>query len=184
MEKIILFIAIIIIILVGGFFWLNNYVYVEKQGVKGFQKGYKDSSYIIEGREITFINGFSEIQTAQGSASKIITKYFGNEAEGDLNSDGVSDIVFLLTQEGGGSGIFYYIVAGIKTDDGYYGTNGILLGDRIAPQTTQINNGEFVVNYTDRKPNEPMTTSPSIGVSKYFEVSDSILVEINKDIVK
>src|SRR3989344_4855255 len=146
MKKIILFIAIIIIILVGGFFWLNNYVYVEKQGVKGFQKGYKDSSYIIEGREITFINGFSEIQTAQGSASKIITKYFGNEAEGDLNSDGVSDIVFLLTQEGGGSGI--------------------------------------LVNYTDRKANEPMTTSPSIGVSKYFKVSGNILAEINKDIVK
>ncbi|MBI3337533.1 MAG: dienelactone hydrolase family protein [Candidatus Staskawiczbacteria bacterium] len=182
MKKIILYIVIIIII-ASGFFWLNNYIYTEKQGNKGLQKGYKDSTYIIDGRQVTLVNGFSEIESAPGSASKIITKYFGNEAEGDLNNDGISDIVFLLTQEGGGSGTFYYIVAGIKTGDGYQGTNGILLGDRIAPQTTELNNGEIVVNYADRNLGEPMTANPNVGVSRYFKVSGNNLIEINKSVL-
>ena len=151
MKKIILYI-IGFVVLVGAFFLVSDYIYIQKQGDGGFQKDYKNISYMIEGREVTLVNGYSEIEIAPNSASKIITKYFGNEAEGDISGDGVSDISFLITQESGGSGVFYYLVSAIKTDLGYKGTNAILLGDRIAPQTTEIRNGEIIVNYADRKP--------------------------------
>lgn len=177
MKKIISYIFIGLIVLVEIFFLINNYIYTQKQGEGGFQKDYKNISYMIEGKEITLVNGYSEIEIAPGSASKIITKYFGNEAEGDVNGDGVSDISFLVTQESGGSGTFYYLVSAIKTDSGYKGTNAILLGDRISPQTTNYNNGEVVVNYADRKPGEPMTADPSVGVSRYFKVQGDFLVE-------
>lgn len=177
MKKIILYVLIGLVILIGGFFLLNNYIYVQKQGDQGFQKDYKNISYIIEGQTIGLVNGYSEVETVTGSASKTITRYFGNEAEGDINGDGISDIAFLLTQESGGSGTFYYLVVGLKTDTGYEGTNAIFLGDRIAPQPTQISSGEILVNYADRKPGEPMTSDPSVGVSRYFKLEDGKLVE-------
>ncbi len=102
--------------------------------------------------------------------------YFGNEAVGDLNGDGVPDVAFIFTQSGGGSGTFYYVVAALKEVQGYQGTNAVLLGDRIAPQTTEIKDGQLIVNYADRKPNEPMTAQPSVGVSKYLRVQGTTLV--------
>jgi len=140
--------------------------------------GYKNISYEVEGRTITLINGSAESEAAPGSASKLTTHYFGNEVMADLNGDGLQDVAFLLTQSGGGSGIFYYVVAALKTNDGYAGTNAILLGDRIAPQTTEFREGELIVNYAERRPNEPMTAQPSVGVSKYLKVSDGRLIEI------
>jgi hypothetical protein len=104
--------------------------------------------------------------------------YFGNEATGDLNGDGISDTAFIFTQSSSGTGTFYYVVVGLKTDKGYKGTNEVFLGDRIAPQTTEIKDGKLIVNYADRKPTDPMTTKPSVGVSKYFNVIGETLKEI------
>jgi hypothetical protein len=137
---------------------------------------YKDATYIIEGNPVTLVNGNAEREVATGSASKIVTTYFGNEAVGDLDGDGKDDIAFLLTQNTGGTGIFYYVAVGLKTDTGYQGTNAVLLGDRIAPQTTEIRDGQITVNYAERAEGEPMTTQPSVGVSKYLKVSGMELV--------
>jgi len=83
-----------------------------------------------------------------------------------------------LTQDNGGSGTFYYIVAALLTDFGYRGTNALLLGDRIAPQSTEINNSIITVNYADRTPGEPFTTEPSVGVSRNFRIDAGSLIEI------
>jgi hypothetical protein len=138
--------------------------------------GYKDITYEIEGRPVTLVNGVSETEAAPGSASKIVTRYFGNDATGDLDGDGAPDVAFLLTQSRGGSGTFYYVVVALRTTNGYSGTNAVLLGDRIAPQTTLISGSDLIVNFNDRKAGEPMTTSPSVGVSKYLRVVSGKLV--------
>lgn len=140
----------------------------------------KNCTYIIENKNIALKDGYSEEPIVPGSASKLITRYFGNEVSGDFNGDGFSDIAFLLTQNPGGSGTFYYAAVALGSEKECNGTNAIFLGDRIAPQTTEFQNGEIIVNYATRKPDEPMTTPPSVGVSKYFKVSDSRLVEIQK----
>jgi hypothetical protein len=125
---------------------------------------------------VTLVNGVSETEAAPGSASKIVTRYFGNDATGDLDGDGAPDIAFLLTQSGGGSGTFYYVVVALRTTNGYRGTNAVLLGDRIAPQTILINGSDLIVNFSDRKAGEPMSTSPSVGVSKHLIVVSGKLV--------
>lgn len=139
---------------------------------------YKNAAYLIENQNVVLVNGVSEIQAVPGSASKITTRIFGNEARGDLNGDGAEDVAFILTQDSGGSGTFYYAVVALKTADGYKGTNGVLLGDRIAPQTTEMRNGEVIVNYAERKPGEPMTAQPSVGISKYLKVQGTELAEV------
>jgi hypothetical protein len=136
---------------------------------------YKNATYMIDGRAVTLKNGMAENEIAPGSASKLVTKYFGNELVTDLNDDGRNDVVFLVTQTGGGSGTFYYVVSALNTPKGYIGSDGYLLGDRIAPQTTELSQNPrykhvIVVNYADRKPNEPMITPPSIGKSVYLKL--------------
>ncbi|MCX6797788.1 MAG: hypothetical protein NTX66_01020, partial [Candidatus Falkowbacteria bacterium] len=138
----------------------------------------KNASYEINGQLITFKNGKSELDVADNLNTKIVTSYFGNEAKGDLNKDGQEDVAFILTQDTGGSGIFYYIAVALAKDKSYEGLNAILLGDRIAPQTTEFRDGQIIVNYADRKAGEAMTVSPSLGISKYFQVINNRLVGV------
>lgn len=139
---------------------------------------YKNISYSIDGSVVELTDGRSEVSSAPGSASKTITKYFGNDAHIDLNGDGREDVVFLLTQETGGSGVFYYAVAALNTPDGYKSSDGYFLGDRIAPQTIEASQsgsekGVVVVNYADRGTDEPMSATPSVGKSVYLKLDAS-----------
>jgi len=110
-----------------------------------------------------------------------VTKYFGNEVKTDFNEDGRQDIAFILTQETGGSGTFYYLTGAIrnneKDQEKYWGMSGVFLGDRIAPQTTEYRNGEITVNYATRNPGEDFSIQPSLGVSKTFQFVEGSLVE-------
>ncbi len=137
----------------------------------------RNTTYQINGTPVTLVNGHAESTTTPDSASKTITIYFGNEATGDLNGDDKDDIAVILTQTTDGSGTFFYAVVALASGTGYQGTNAVLLGDRIAPQTTEIKNGEALFNYADRKPGEPMTSKPSVGVSRYFTITGTTLKE-------
>src|SRR3989344_2038195 len=165
MQKFLVSLCSVCVLLVGGFYLLNSYIYNEKQGDQKPAQNPKDATYVIEGKVVTLQNGVSEMEIMPGSASKIITRYFGNELKTDLDGDGPDDVAFLLTQEGGGSGTFFYAVAALNTNAGYIGSDGYPLGDRIAPQSTNLSPNPrhkyvIVVNYADRAPGEPMTTRP------------------------
>ena len=176
-KKIFVIFGIFILIIIG----ISIFIFTKKEKQSDYSlisnQDYKNISYTIEGQVVTLKDGVSETEIAPGSSSKNITQYFGNEVKADFDGDGLQDVAFLLTQTNGGSGTFYYLVAAITTKDGYVGTNAVLLGDRIAPQNTEFKDGKIIVNYAERLPNEPMTTAPSIGVSKYFTVVDNKLVE-------
>ena len=138
-----------------------------------------DGTYFIEGQAITLVSGLSEVEIAPGSASKSVTRYLGYDAAGDLNGDGKDDAAFLLTQDNGGSGTFYYVTAALRTDKAYEGTNAIFLGDRIAPWSARIEDGMVVVLFKDRKPDEAFAVEPSVVITKYLKVMDNNLVEVN-----
>lgn len=151
----------------GAWYWLG--------AAAPLPADYKTITIMVEGQPVKLVNGHAETPAAPGSASQVVTSYFGNEATGDLSGDGVPDIAFLITQTSGGSGTFYYVVAAIKTATGYQGTDAVLLGDRIAPQTTEIRDGKLIVNYADRAPGEPMIASPSVGKSLYLKLDPATL---------
>ncbi len=134
---------------------------------------YGNAAYMIEGQRITLDDAGGG--SPSGTASRIVTRYFGNELKTDLNDDGREDVVFLLTQQRGGSGTFFYAVAALNTEAGYLCSDGYLLGDRIAPQTTVVSGNPrhknvIVVNYRDRRADEPMTAQPSVYRSAYVKL--------------
>lgn len=157
-------------------------------------EGYKNIEYTIDGKKVLLKGGMAESESAPGSSSKIVTRYFGNELRTDLNNDGLEDIVFLVTQETGGSGTFYYAVAAIAVPSsaqsdalsgeeniGYIGSDGYFLGDRIAPQTTELSKNPkhknvIVINFADRAIGEPMTTKPSVGKSAYLKLDTQNMI--------
>lgn len=143
----------------------------------------KDATYFFEGEPVTLVNGVSEVEAAPGSAAKDVTRYFGNEVELDLNGDGLKDVAFLLENESGGSGTFYYAVAALKTPEGYRGTNAVFLGDRIAPQSTAVDEDaptQFIVSYGDRAEGKTFADEPTMMVSKTFKVNGQTLIEVKQ----
>jgi hypothetical protein len=134
------------------------------------------ASYRIERQEVCLIDGQAETKAAPGSATKIKTSVFGQPVFGDLNEDGNEDAALLLVHQPGGSGTFYYVAAALNTSDGFRGTNAVLLGDRIAPQTIEIRDGVVIANYADRQPEESMAVPPSVGISKYLVIKAGELV--------
>jgi hypothetical protein len=144
-----------------------------------------NASYSIDGVSFALINGKAE-KGIPGSASKIEVSVWGEPALGDLNSEPANDAALILAYSGGGSGVFYYAVAAIRNpqDEKAIGTNGILLGDRIAPQNISIANKIITVNYADRKSTEPFTTQPSVGITRIFSIDGTSLKEITSDSAK
>ena len=141
----------------------------------------KNGSYIVDGQSVKLVNGIAE-NKIPGSASKMITKYFGAALKLDMNGDGLLDSAFLLQQETGGSGTFFFVVAAINSKSGYRPTQALFLGDKIVPQSMSIdpkNPRQFIVDYLDRKPAEPMATAPSVLVSKRIALKNGELREVN-----
>jgi hypothetical protein len=133
-------------------------------------EGYLDTTYFIDGVS-------TKVAAATSTDPAAHVRYFGDEVEGDINGDSFPDVAFLITDQPGGSGTFYYVVAALLSPDGHYhGTDAYLLGDRIAPQTLSITDGKILVTYADRKPSDPMIAQPSVGVSKTLIVKGNSLI--------
>jgi len=138
-----------------------------------------DATYDIEGVLVTLVDGRAE-EVVAGSAANKITQYFGNEIDVDLNNDERLDRVFLLTQSTSGTSTFFYIVAALNTETGWLGSEGFFLGDRIAPQTTQVSQNSshqnvIVVNYLDRTADEEVSDQPSVGSSVWLKLDPQTL---------
>ena len=172
---IIIIIVVVVTAAIAEWHWMGN---KNAPVVVQHAVDYKNITYTIEGQPVPLVDGHAETPATTGSADMVDTEYFGNDATGDLNGDGMDDVAFIVTQDPGGTGTFFYVVVALKTPTGYQGTTGVLLGDRIAPQTTEIKDGELIVNYMDRAASDPMSAEPSVGVTKYLKVQGTTLVEV------
>lgn len=183
MKKIFIGVVILAAVFAAAFFYFNS-----RQPEKIVAKvlpiaastpaGVENTSYIIDGTPVALVNGAAQAQIASGTAEMQTTRYLGYQSNADLTGAGRLDYVFILTQDTGGSGLFYYLAVALATDQGFQGTNTVFLGDRIIPLSTAIHNGLITVNYTDRNPGDPFTAAPSAAVSRNFRIIDGSLAEI------
>jgi hypothetical protein len=160
-DKVTKFSQIVAIIVFVGVFFLGFYLgqkYEKNLALIDMSLMSKNPTYLVNGEK---------------------AEYFGNEAFGDLNGDGLIDKAFLVSQQPGGSGTFYYVMVALKTEGGFILTNPFFVGDRISPQSTYIpkNSRELHVNYAERKPGEPMSTPPSVGAVLLLKVTPEGVLE-------
>lgn len=139
-------------------------------------------TFTLEGSPVTLTAGLLEKEIAPGSVAKEIIRYFGDEAVGDINGDGKVDKVFFVTKETGGSGVFFYVVGMLATDTLPKGTQAVAIGDRIAPQSLEIRDGVVLVNYAERKPDEPFTSQPSVAKTVRLKL-DPIALDFGEVVV-
>jgi hypothetical protein len=182
MKKIII-VLIVVVLGIGALMFFNKSNSEDIIGTSSAptaSQDYKNIAYQLDGQEVKLENGSSEMPAEMGSTETVTTTIFGNSATADFNGDAKNDTAFILMQSGAGTGIFFYVAAAVSTPSGLKGTNAIFLGDRISPQTTEFKNGKIIVNYADRKPGEPFSAEPSVGVSKYLTVNGLQLVQVSK----
>ncbi len=175
-NKYLAFSVLLIGLAVGSFIVFKNESNAPVLPEDQIVKDQKNITYKIEGKDVALVNGLSEVAIVEGSASMVVTKYFGNELRHDFDSDGREDIVFILTQETGGSGVFYYVAAALNKEGGYVGSDTVFLGDRIAPQSLNIGKGDIIeVNYAERKAGESLDVAPSVGKSIWLLLDPTIM---------
>ena len=134
--------------------------------------------YRIDEAEIRLRDGRFEIPAAPGSAALLSAVVFDTPVFGDLDGDGIPDAALILVYQAGGSGTFYYLAAALKRENGFRGTNAILLGDRIKPRAVRIHEGTITAEFLDRGAGEPMASAPTIAASRTAVVDGDGLVEL------
>ncbi len=141
-----------------------------------------NTSYVLGDDVFSLKNGKAEI-SIDGSSMKNTLVVFGEPVYGDLDKDGDNDGALILVNNSGGSGTFYYAVLAINNDGVYKSTKTMLLGDRIAPQTVEIQDGHALYNFMERKGTDPMIAKPSISKSVwiYYNAKDNTIGEWVKD---
>lgn len=154
-QTILLVVATAILILAALFFALNSYIYKEEQG-DGLPADFKEALFLVGGEPVSLTNGVGQVSTTLGGGGMSTVRYFGNEVIQDVDGNGTEDTVFLVTQETADGSTFFYAVAALNEDGRYAGSQAVLLGEDIAPQTTERGEGRsVVVNYaTAGQPSE------------------------------
>jgi heat shock protein HslJ len=164
MKKILVVIVLIVVVIVlAKVFDLPKNENVTQNPTE--ESSVKNITYVVNGETFLMVDGKAQNEISPNSATKNTLSIFGEPAEGDLNSDGVSDFAVLLQNQPGGTGVFYYAVLVVKKGEEYVPSETMLLGDRIAPQNIEIKDGRAVYNFADRKAGEPMSTAASIAKS-------------------
>ena len=127
---------------------------------------YEHVSFLIDGKAVPL----------DGKRLSIVS----GPTPGDLDGDGRRDAAVTLAYQPGGSGTFIYAAAVMDIDGARKGTNAVLLGDRVAPESAAVSNGMIVATYLDRGSGEPMTAKPTIETKKYIRVEDGTLSAMPK----
>lgn len=164
MKRIILLIFVLFI-LVGGYF-ASNYQPAGTASTPAETKPVYDTkniSFTIDGETISLVDGVSSAPLMAGSETLRTVNYIGDALSHDIDGDGDLDAVFLVSENSGGSGTFYYAVGAINEPTGYVATEALIVGDRISPQSVAAGEGSLVlVNYKDRNFDDPMTVEPAV----------------------
>lgn len=169
MNKIIITSVILVVVLAGIYFLGNT---TEETSIVSDPL---NTTYLINAEVFTLIDGKAEHEIVPGSATKNRVTVFGNPTFGDIDGDGDDDAALILVNDPGGSGTFYYAAIAVNVDGEYKGTDSILLGDRIAPQTVLIQNNRAMITYADRGPDESFAIQPSIGKSLHLQFNPKTL---------
>ncbi|WP_181885400.1 lysozyme inhibitor LprI family protein [Trinickia dinghuensis] len=139
----------------------------------GPQIDYKDAIYSIEGKDVTLLEGQHSQPAADGSSEQDVTRVVEPPEHAVGKLGGRSTVATFVSQDGGGSGTFYYVA--LVFNDGRATT--FKVGDRIQPIGIAIHGDDLVISYLDRKPDEPMAVPPTVPRERHFAYMNGQILE-------
>jgi uncharacterized RDD family membrane protein YckC len=168
-----------------------------------FAKDAGSETYHLDGRTVTLTNGvFQEpydawlnrprnpYDNAEAKAAYLppepmtpgkvaIVRLTDKRLVGPVSSEGMPGEAVFFTFTAGGDSTHYYVTLR-RTNGKWHGatTNSILLGDRISVEAVRIEGGKLFVDTLDRKAGEPLTTAPSVRITRAFVDAGGRLDEI------
>lgn len=169
MNKKIILITIFLVIIISIIYYFSQNKSVDIDPL--------NCNYIINGENFNLIKGKSEIEIPN-SSSKIITYYSNIETYNDFNNDKINDVAGLIMQNTGGSGTFFYLAVVLGGNKECQSIESVFLGDRVSPQSIEVEDNRIIVNYLDRALEDSMADFPSIIISRQFLVENNRLIEI------
>ncbi len=122
-------------------------------------------------------DGVFEEPVAPGAATKTTIRLGKEQAVGDVNGDGAEDAVVTLVVQPGGSGVFTFLALVLNDNGTAKPVTSVLLGDRILVKSLAIQPGAVVVRMLTRKPDEPMSVTPTVEVRRTFKLRGGKLVK-------
>lgn len=174
MKKLFILILLIGIVGTAHYFYRkftdSNNIEPAPASDKIFRPDTDSATFTFDEGSVTLSNGKNDEENSE-------TILLDQRAYGDLNGDNKEDSVVLLSQSGGGSGVFIYAAAYVSGPVNYKGTNTFFLGDRISPQSVSISNGIATIKYLDREPDEALAAEPTVPVVKLFIYKNGEFVE-------
>ncbi|WP_417349095.1 hypothetical protein [Ferrimonas sp.] len=81
--------------------------------------------------------------------------------KGDLDGDGIDEVVDVVVHQPGGSGSFYYLSVNQGLSCGFKPLPAVFLGDRIALDALEVSGQRLSVTFRDRDASEPMAAPPT-----------------------
>lgn len=134
---------------------------------------YKNAIYRLAGKDVTLLEGQHAQPVAEGSAEQDVTRVVEPPAHAVGKLGGRAAVAVFLSEDGGGSGTFYYVA--LVFNDGR-GTT-FQIGDRIQPTGIAINGDDLIVSYLDRKTDEPMAVPPTVPRERHFAYMNGQILE-------
>ena len=101
-------------------------------------------------------------------------------ATGDFNNDGLSDIAAVVTFNGGGTGVFYYLTVFLNDNGTPKYLTAAPLGDRTTINKITFVNGTFSVDIITQGPNDPMCCG-TLHETLHFKLQNDTLVSIDNE---
>jgi hypothetical protein len=126
-------------------------------------------TFTLNDLQFVMENGVADTPLKFGSSLHITLRQWGAPAVVDLDGDGDLDRVLVITYDGGGDDVFYYVGAALQNRAGsFVSTNLVFLGSKISPQSlVSAENGAYL-SYA--VPNElgNSSTTPDTASSLFF----------------
>jgi hypothetical protein len=150
-------------------------------GITSILEALPNAEYLIElasTGKAQLKDGTFEEEAAPGSATKTKIQLGKIQAIGDVNGDGLEDALVTLVVDPGGSGTFTYLALVLNQDGKPKPLAAVLLGDRIVVKSLALQNGTMDVTILTRKPEEPMSTEPTLEQTLNFLLQGDRLVAV------
>lgn len=142
-------------------------------------KAIYNETYLVEGEEVTLVEGKAETEIAPDSASKMKTEILGEPVFRYFEDGTVDYAAVILVTDSGGSGTFYYVATPISKEDGdFYISDAIFIGDRIKIESMTTEDGEIVIDYLEHGENQAMSEEPTEAVQSTYIIVDDILNKV------